>query len=134
MITNSETNKEKQLTDLMRRIVEQPLAPIINDLEKIVFTHKNPFIPEIPDIYKWFPEKNIKSLGNIYSNLMKYKKNNENIYNFLITCFVSTIRKSSYADDTSPKPYVSTRIKKIPLDSKKLFTDTVIKNLKIFIK
>ena len=105
---------------------------IINDLEKIVFTHKNPFIPEIPDIYKWFPEKNIKSLGNIYSNLIKYKKNNENIYNFLITCFVSTIRKSSYADDTSPKPYVSTRIKKIPLDSKKLFTDTVIKNLKIF--
>ncbi|WP_394190653.1 hypothetical protein [Pseudoalteromonas atlantica] len=35
MITNSETNKEKQLTDLMRRIVEQPLAPIINDLEKL---------------------------------------------------------------------------------------------------
>ena len=77
-------------------------------------------------------EKNIKSLGCIIVNINKYKKKNENIYNFLISCFISIIRKSSFADDTSPKPYISKRIKKNPSDSKKLFTDTVRKNLKIF--
>lgn len=35
MITNSEINKERQLTDLMGRIVKQPLAPVINDLERL---------------------------------------------------------------------------------------------------
>jgi septal ring factor EnvC (AmiA/AmiB activator) len=36
MITNSEiNNKERQLTDLMGKIVKQPLAPIINDLERL---------------------------------------------------------------------------------------------------
>tara|TARA_R110002020_G_scaffold114151_9_gene262564 strand:+ start:148 stop:819 length:672 start_codon:yes stop_codon:yes gene_type:complete len=36
MITNSEiNNKEKQLTELMVKIVKQPLAPVINDLERL---------------------------------------------------------------------------------------------------
>ncbi|MBH0012039.1 hypothetical protein I6F66_08050 [Pseudoalteromonas sp. NZS100_1] len=36
MITNSGiNNKETQLTELMGRIVKQPLAPVINDLEKL---------------------------------------------------------------------------------------------------
>lgn len=108
------------------------IRKIRNDLDEIVMKNNKPFIPEIPDINKWFPKGNINSLGSIIVNINKYKKNNENIYNFLICCFASTIRKSSFADDTSPKPYISKRIKKRPLNSKKLFTDTVIKNLKIF--
>lgn len=36
MITNSEiNNKEKQLTELMVKIVKQPLTPVINDLERL---------------------------------------------------------------------------------------------------
>ncbi len=108
------------------------IKKIKDDLNKIVMKHNKPFVPEIPNINKWFPEKNIKSLGCIIVNINKYKKKNENIYNFLISCFVSIIRKSSFADDTSPKPYISKRIKKNPSESKKLFTDTVRKNLKIF--
>lgn len=67
-------------------------------------------MPKINNIDHWYNETNKIQLGKIlyYINSI----HNINIKNYLLTCFVSIVKKTSNADDISPKPYVSTKIKK----------------------
>jgi DNA modification methylase len=112
----------------------------IHDFSKEVFSikkKKSNFLPDLHNIYHWFPEKNVKDLQHLKKSIEeKYKKNNDQeIYNFLLVAFASIIRKCSFADDTSPKPYVSTRVKKNPLGVAEAFEKTIttyIKNIKSF--
>lgn len=67
-------------------------------------------IPKINNIDHWYNETNKIQLGKILYYINKIE--NPNIKNFLLTCFVSIVKKASNADDVSPKPYVSTKIKK----------------------
>ncbi len=71
-------------------------------------------IPERDLIEYWFSEVTINDLALIryliQSNYFKYK--NKKVKNFLEIVLVSIIRKVSKADNQSPKPYISTRIKK----------------------
>lgn len=87
----------------------------------------NGFSPDLHNTHHWFPEENINDLLTLKSNIEHvYKETkDEQIYNFLLVCFASIIKKCSFADDVSPKPYVSTRIKKIPLSVKKTFNKTI---------
>ena len=76
-------------------------------------------IAEISNIEHWFSEKTILHLGRL-----KYAINNIEdscIQDFFKVCFASIIKKVSFADDVSPKPYVSSKIKKIPPSVEKEF-------------
>lgn len=92
------------------------------------------FLPDIHNLSHWFPKQNISKLTSLLGEIEEYSSD-KNCYNFFLVCFASSIRKCSYADDQSPKPYVSTRITKHPLDVKDIFLKTVksyIKNLNEF--
>lgn len=66
----------------------------------------------INNIYHWFPEETVELLSLLKQEVEEIENNN--VSDFLKLCFVSIIRRVSYADDVSPKPYVSNRIKKVP--------------------
>lgn len=89
-------------------------------------------IPNLHNLNHWFSDENIKLLSQIKSNIEKYyaANNDQDINNFLKVAFAAIIKKSSYADDTSPKPYVSNRIKKNPGNPIILFRSKINANLK----
>ena len=116
-------SKSKKLKNNEINIIRKHLNNIVNKKPERIF------IPKLDNLDKWFPNKNIERLSIIISNINKFKKKDKNIYNFLAICFASIIRKSSYADDTSPKPYVSKRFKKEPRDPSELFIKVVEQNI-----
>lgn len=83
----------------------------------------NTNLPDLHNTYHWFSQQNVDNLCILKSNIEQIYKDTQDkqIYNFLLVCFASIIKKTSYTDDSSPKPYVSKRIKKIPMDVKKTF-------------
>lgn len=85
------------------------------------------FKPDIHNINHWFSKNNVSQLSNLKKRIDEIyaSTKDEAVYNFLLVCFASIIKKCSYADDTSPKPYVSTRFKKNPLTVKKAFLKTL---------
>jgi DNA modification methylase len=93
----------------------------------ISLDEKPEVLPDIHNLSHWFPEKNIVDLRCLKNNIGKaFEETQDNkIYNFLLVCFASIIKKCSFADDISPKPYVSKRFKKIPLDVKIAFSKTL---------
>lgn len=82
-------------------------------------------LPEIKNINHWFPEDNIISLNSLFFFINKQSK--KKIKDFLLVCFISVIRKSSYSDEQSPKPYISSKHKKTPQESIGLFKKIVEK-------
>lgn len=70
--------------------------------------------PDIDNLEHWFDEDNLIKLAILKSNIDEVE--NVNVTNFLKICFSSIIRKCSKADNVSPKPYVSTKIKKLKLN------------------
>lgn len=68
------------------------------------------FRPQINNLEHWFSKKNIHELGKISCFIKEIK--NENLKCFYDICLASIIKKCSFCDDMSPKPYVSSRIKK----------------------
>jgi len=90
-------------------------------------SRKASFRPDLHNISHWFPENNIQMLSYLKGEIEhKFNETGDEVtYNFLRTCFASIIRKCSYADDTSPKPYVSKRIKKKPLSVREAFSKTL---------
>jgi hypothetical protein len=105
---------------------------IRKNLNNLIKYNKIKFYPDLVDLKKWFPKINILKLSDIKANIECFKISNKNVYNFLLVCFASIIRKCSFADNVSPKPYISSRIKKIPHDPIKLFLNVVERNLKVF--
>ena len=107
--TTKLTQKEFNLLDII-------YISIINgiDNEKLIIE-----IPEIYNLTHWFPEQTIKELARMKKIIDGTKE--ENIRNFFYVCFVSIIKKVSFADNTSPKPYVSNKIIKTPPAVKKEF-------------
>ena len=75
------------------------------------------FRPDLNNVSHWFPPENVLQLAVLKERIdsIYAKTKDRRIHNFLLVCFAAIIRKCSYADDTSPKPYVSTRIKKGPV-------------------
>ena len=78
------------------------------------------FRPDIANLDHWFCEETIKELGRMKCAIEKIE--NHKVRNFFNVCLVSGIKRVSYADDTSPKPYVSGKIKKVPPTAIKEFS------------
>lgn len=100
--------KTTQLSDDEIVELEKKFKTIIKNVK----TSDKYIIPEIDNLYHWFPEENVITLGKILKQILNIK--NEKICDFFKICFASVIKKCSYADDSSPKPYVSSKIKKNP--------------------
>lgn len=78
------------------------------------------FRPEIVNLGHWFSEKTIRELGRMKKHIDSIV--DCDIRDFFKLCMVSIIKKVSNADDTSPKPYVSNKIKKVPPTVEKEFS------------
>ena len=101
---------------------KKEVKSIQDEFEKIISEYDNIKeyrVPEIDNLEHWFPKENIQELGKILQQINEI--DNVKIKNFFKVCFVSIIKKSSYTDDSSPKPYVSSKIKKIPANPKDEF-------------
>lgn len=97
--------------------LEQSYSEIINVISR---GGAELFRPEIDNLEHWFSEQTIKELGR-----MKVYIDNiadDDIRDFFRLCMVSIIKRVSNADDTSPKPYVSNNIIKVPPTVEKEFS------------
>jgi len=91
----------EQVPDLIKTIKESSKAvPLIN----------------FPNANLWFNKKNLTDLSRVKNTILEFSKKlgDEDIEKFLFICLAAILRKTSNADDQSPKPYVSGKIKKIP--------------------
>lgn len=86
-------------------------------------------LPKLKNLNHWFPKENIKTLNALYFYIVELNESKK-IKDFLMVCFISSIRKSSYSDEQSPKPYISTKYLKDPKESQKLFQNVVEKYIK----
>ena len=96
---------------------------------KVLAKENEKFLPDLHNLSHWFPKQNISKLSFLLGEIEQYSSDKK-IYNFFLVCFAASIRKCSFADDVSPKPYISTRIEKTPLDVKDVF----LKNIKSYLK
>lgn len=71
-----------------------------------------PIIAHINNIEHWFPIDSIDKLGRFRYLIQNIE--DRDIRDLMMICFASIIKKCSYADDVSPKPYVSSKVLKIP--------------------
>lgn len=97
-------------------LLEQHYSEIINTIAQ---DDAEIFIPAIANLEHWFSENTINELGRMkvyIENIM-----DAHIRDFFKLCMVSIIKRVSNADDTSPKPYVSNKIIKIPPTVEKEF-------------
>lgn len=78
------------------------------------------FRPDIDNLEHWFSVAAIRELGRMKTYMDKIE--DPSVKDFFRLCMVSIIKKVSNADDTSPKPYVSNKIKKVPPAVPKEFT------------
>lgn len=78
------------------------------------------FTPAIANLEHWFSENTINQLGRMKTYIDNIE--DEDVRDFFKLCMVSIIKRVSNADDTSPKPYVSNKIIKIPPTVEKEFT------------
>lgn len=132
-------------SQLLIRVKTTPLATEkIGQLEEckehVLRTLKNPlkggvlpeYLPDIPQLNLWFNRKTVHDLC-----ILKYaikeiydQTGSREIKEFLEVCMASLIRRVSNADDQSPKPYVSRKIKKIPTLVSQAFQQVFDRNLK----
>lgn len=68
--------------------------------------------PEIDNLEHWFSPEAIGDLGRIRVCVEEIR--DQEVRDFFRLCMASIIKRVSNADDTSPKPYVSGKIKKVP--------------------
>lgn len=116
MITRAKTTRlSTEQTDSLPGLKNDIVAYVENPASNAV-------IADISNIEHWFPETNINELGR----LRYYIENitDPQIKDFCLACFASIIKKASFCDDQSPKPYVSTKILKKPESAIKAFSST----------
>lgn len=78
------------------------------------------FYPDISNLEHWFSEDTINELGRMKVYIDNI--DDVDVRDFFKLCMVSIIKRVSKADDTSPKPYVSNKIIKVPPTVEKEFT------------
>lgn len=124
MIIRVKTTKlsKKELLEASQ-ITREILIRITNDK----YAANEVTLPEINNLEHWFEEKNLNDMGHIYYSLNLLE--NMHVRDFLLICMASIVKRVSNADDISPKPYVSNKIKKIPPSVSKVFEDVVMKNI-----
>lgn len=121
MLTRVKTRK-------INKNFENTISTFLKKLDEIK-TQKEKILPNINNINLWFSPDRVNTLGKIRF-LMNQYKNNKMVYEFLSVCFANIVRKTSNADEQSPKPYVSSRFpKKKNVDVVKILKEVIIKYL-----
>lgn len=97
------------LDSTQMKLLDQCYSEIINIIGK---DDVKSFLPTIANLEHWFSENTINELGRmkVYIDNIEDK----DVRDFFKLCMASIIKKVSNADDTSPKPYVSNKIIKVP--------------------
>ena len=114
LITKAKTSKPtKKQIDNMPIVYSQIMERLNNKEAKSI-------IPEMNNIEHWFPRETIQKLGKAFYEISNIKDGL--IQDFFKICLASIIKKVSYCDDVSPKPYVSNRIKKQPVSFEDAFS------------
>lgn len=80
--------------------------------------------PRIPTLPHWFNEQAVADLSVIYEVVEQFR-NEPDIYDFLLVCFSSIIRRASNADNQTMKTYVSHTNPKKPEAARPLFIKTL---------
>lgn len=93
--------------------------------QKLGSAERARFCPAISTLSHWFNEKAIRDLGIIRDAIEEYREEVE-IYEFLLVCFVAIIRRASNADNQTQKTYVSHTKLKNPPPAIPLFLETLI--------
>lgn len=109
--------KTTVLNSTQMKVLEQCYSEIINIISQDA---AEAFRPAIVNLEHWFSENTINQLGR-----MKVYIDNivdADVRDFFELCMASIIKKVSNADDTSPKPYVSNKVIKIPPTVEKEFS------------
>ena len=83
-------------------------------------------LPKLKNMTHWFSKENIESLNALY-HFINEEQTSKKVKDFLLVCFISSIRKSSYSDEQSPKPYIASKHKKEPKETISLFNN-IVKN------
>lgn len=99
----------KTKTTLLSATEQKIISKFTDSLDSSFIT------PEIKNLNHWFSEENCRKLGIIRSGIDKVENNK--VKNFLQVALASIIRKSSFADEVSPKPYVSKKHPKKPISN-----------------
>ncbi len=111
---------------LVSRVKTRPidgnrLKDVVADVSLKVRRRSVPnFLPTIPTLDHWFSKDAVRDLGVIRGIVEEYAGEVE-IYEFLLVCFASVIRRASNADNQTQKTYVSHTKHKIPDPAKPLF-------------
>ena len=103
------------LAVLISEVKTTPLNPetlsiVIESLKKKIKNENKKNIVEFPNIDYWFSKDAQNELGRIKYVIETFNLD-KNIYKFLLVCFSSIIRKSSYADPRIAKTFRSRRVK-----------------------
>lgn len=134
-ITLGHTAFGTEIDNLAKLLIKVKTTPL--NLDEIVFIEnwiddliyrsnefqKHGIFNNINNLSHWFTKEISYKLSYIIMEIEMIQK--VNVRDFLKICFASIIRKSSNADDVSPKPYVSSRIEKVPSDPLVIFPKTV---------
>lgn len=120
-------SKTTKLNNQQVASVDRYLTELSNYSEK-----DSTFKPDINNLTHWFPEENIKWLSIIKTSIDRHfsDKKNQKVHDFLNVCFASIVKKVSFTDPASPKPYVSSKIEKEP----KKLPDEFIRVCKSYLK
>lgn len=87
------------------------------------------FVPKIKNINHWFNKENVNILGKLRTLIGQIE--NIRAKTFLEIVMLSIIKSVSNADDTSPKPYVSSRMVKSPPNALERFKTTFVRYRKM---
>lgn len=109
--------KTTVLSSTQMESLEQKYSEIMNI---ILQDDAELFRPEIVNLEHWFSENTINELGKMKVYIDKIE--DVDVRDFFKLCMVSIIKRVSNADDTSPKPYVSNKIIKVPPTVEKEFS------------
>lgn len=106
LITRAKTTKmSPEQLDLLQTTKENIIAYANNPESKKI-------VANINNIEHWFPANNIDELGKIRQYIETIQ--DSTVKDFCLVCFASIIKKVSFCDDVSPKPYVSSKVIKTP--------------------
>lgn len=116
--------KSTPLTIKDLRTLREDIVPLIEKAKRSNIKTGPP--PEIPNIDLWFDKKTINEMNCLRWVIKRYSREtgNKKIVSFLKLCLGAIVRKVSLADDQSPKPYVSRKIKKKPEPVFEIFINT----------
>lgn len=109
--------KTTVLDERQTNCLEQKYSELIGVISQ---SDAKAFRPRIDNLEHWFCESTINELGRMKAYIDNI--DDADVGDFFRLCMVSIIKRVSNADDTSPKPYVSGKVKKIPPTVEKEFT------------